>query len=490
MNPVTLWRHCFQPQDAQWTNEQTRYVDTALFFLFLSFLTGVYSLVKWSSNGHEVLTQTSILLIIVELAAGLTIRFLRAPVLALNLGFFGMSLHCLNMIYQTGGFIGSSQSLWVPVMIIAFYLCASTLMASLWSLMIGGTTLAMVLAFLEGAAFPEMALSGRAQAIEMISGVVVPLLVIATAQGFTARLRRKALADSEQAQLEMAAAAEQARQGQQQLNEVMQQVRLNVNQLMELAADLDGQSHSLHQHVDTLNNNCSGQSCASEQMTAQLQQLTEDMNRSDQFVSDLQHHSDTINQQAQRSSSSLQASTGAIDRILTANEKITSVADLITSVAEQTNLLALNAAIEAARAGEQGRGFAVVAEQVRELSAKSNGAALEIRTILEEGRKEVNHGQQVMQSTTSEISGIIAQVSTTQQEVSQLTDIFKHQAQAVEELYTASAEVSSGVVDTSQVAEQVAEQGAKLAHQVTTIKGLTASLTGVVDNSAPVSRRE
>ncbi len=55
------------------------------------------------------------------------------------------------------------------------------------------------------------------------------------------------------------------------------------------------------------------------------------------------------------------------------------VADLITSVAEQTNLLALNAAIEAARAGDQGRGFAVVADQVRELSAKSNSSAVEIR---------------------------------------------------------------------------------------------------------------
>ncbi len=65
-------------------------------------------------------------------------------------------------------------------------------------------------------------------------------------------------------------------------------------------------------------------------------------------------------------------------------DKIRDAADLITSIAGQTNLLSLNASIEAARAGEAGRGFAVVATEISDLSEKSNKAASEIQTIIEE----------------------------------------------------------------------------------------------------------
>ena len=44
--------------------------------------------------------------------------------------------------------------------------------------------------------------------------------------------------------------------------------------------------------------------------------------------------------------------------------------------------MALNAAIEAARAGEAGRGFAVVADEVRQLAQRTQEAALEIETMI------------------------------------------------------------------------------------------------------------
>lgn len=149
---------------------------------------------------------------------------------------------------------------------------------------------------------------------------------------------------------------------------------------------------------------------------------------------------------------------------------------MITSVAEQTNLLALNAAIEAARAGEQGRGFAVVADQVRELSAKSNSSAVDIRALLERSRREVSQGQAVIESSTTELTGIIEQVSSISGDVSQLAENISQQVEALRELTSASQAVASSVVETNQVSDAVASQGALLAEQVERLNALAESL--------------
>jgi methyl-accepting chemotaxis protein len=81
--------------------------------------------------------------------------------------------------------------------------------------------------------------------------------------------------------------------------------------------------------------------------------------------------------------STVSESLSAVSVLRDSMKDIAGFLELISGIAEQTNLLSLNAAIEAARAGESGRGFAVVADEIRKLAIKSDNAAKEIASKLE-----------------------------------------------------------------------------------------------------------
>ncbi|KHT64754.1 chemotaxis protein [Photobacterium gaetbulicola] len=480
MTPLALWRALFMPTTASWQGDDARYVDTFLFFTLTSFFVGIYSLFKWYEHDHSALVMTSVLLVSLECLAGVIFRFSRQPVVALNVGFLGMVIHAVNIIYQTGGIVESTQAFWSPLLIVAFYLSARLLMATVWSLLVVVVSGWMVNSHLSGRVFPNVELSSTSQMIETWSGFLLPLVVIVIAQAWASRQRHQAIAQAETAHKSSEAIAEQAKLGASQLAEVLDKASGNAESLTQVSNVIEQQSSELHQQVGALNVNCESQASAAEQMSEQVKHLTLGMEASDQFVTELKQRSDIIYRQAETSSESLQASKQAIARILSSNDEIMSVADVITSVAEQTNLLALNAAIEAARAGEQGRGFAVVADQVRELSAKSNSSAVDIRALLERSRREVSQGQAVIESSTAELSGIIEQVSSVSGDVTQLADTISQQVEALRELTCASQAVASSVVETNQVSDAVASQGALLAEQVERLNTLAESLNQVV----------
>jgi methyl-accepting chemotaxis protein len=484
MTPLSLWRSSFLPLQHDWDENQLQYVNLLVFFTFLSFVTGIYSLGKWYQHGHSALISTALILIVSEVIAGVVLRLFKAPNLALHIGFFGMVVNALNLVYQTGGVAVSTQAFWVPLLIIAFFLTAKLTMAVCWSGIVMVVAGWMVNQHLSGAAFPEQILSKSGVVAETWSGIVVPLVIICIAQAYTAKQREKSMLAAQTAQKDSQAAAEKSQQEELHLGRVLERATDNSEQLTIVAGQLDRQSSELHSQVNELNDNCESQARAAEQMNNHLIRMTTDFQQSEQFVKELKNRSDMINNQAQKSASSLTASTDAISNILDSNNEIVVVADLITAIAEQTNLLALNAAIEAARAGEQGRGFAVVADQVRELSAKSNASAVEIRTLLDKSRKEVSQGQVVIQASASELSGIIEHVGNTLTDVNQLADIMGDQVGVLQELNLASSEVADRVVQTNKVSDSVATQGALLSQQVVVLKTLADDLSSVMVRSS------
>ncbi len=169
-----------------------------------------------------------------------------------------------------------------------------------------------------------------------------------------------------------------------------------------------------------------------------------------------------------------------MNRLVSKSEQIGGIVETINGIAEQTDMLALNAAIEAARAGEHGRGFAVVAEEVRRLAERSQRAAGEIRTIIEEIHDETESAVHVV-SKGAERTREGALV------VERARDAFMMIADSVGNIDTRIREIvaaTDGVVSVAEQSSAAAEQvSASTQETAASVQEVAAAARGLEDTA-------
>ncbi|MBU1001870.1 MAG: cache domain-containing protein [Proteobacteria bacterium] len=148
---------------------------------------------------------------------------------------------------------------------------------------------------------------------------------------------------------------------------------------------------------------------------------------------------------------------GDMDQLGGQAEAIGQIMTTITDIADQTNLLALNAAIEAARAGDAGRGFAVVADEVRKLAEKTMTATKEvgdsIKAIQESARKNTANVDKAV--TAVEEANKLA--DTSGQSLDEIVMLSEGTADQVRNIATASEEQSAASEEINRVVEEIDE---------------------------------
>jgi methyl-accepting chemotaxis protein len=186
------------------------------------------------------------------------------------------------------------------------------------------------------------------------------------------------------------------------------------------------------------------------------------------------------------------------------NSSATRIADIINvidGISFQTNILALNAAVEAARAGEQGRGFAVVAGEVRTLAQRSAAAAKEIKGLIDDSVKRVNHGSELVDQAGATMGEIVQSVSRVTAIMTEIMNASREQTTGIEQVNQAITQMDQATQQNAALVEQASaaaqalrEEAESLARTVGIFNlqrqgGARPSSAGVAATQLPSGRR-
>jgi methyl-accepting chemotaxis protein len=187
--------------------------------------------------------------------------------------------------------------------------------------------------------------------------------------------------------------------------------------------------------------------------------------------------------------------TASMKEISSASEETSKIIRTIDEIAFQTNLLALNAAVEAARAGDAGAGFAVVADEVRNLAIRAAEAAKNTANLIEDTIGKIKEGTDQVHKAGDAFQLVSINATKMRELVGEVAVASTEQAQGIEQVNIAVADMDKVVQQNAANAEESAAASEELNAQAEQMKAYVADLVAVIggngrDNGrSPLSRR-
>jgi methyl-accepting chemotaxis protein len=262
-----------------------------------------------------------------------------------------------------------------------------------------------------------------------------------------------------------------------------------VGELGQGAEDVAAASAQVASASQELAEHSAEQAASLEETTASL----EEMSSMTQQNAGNAREADRLMQEANRVVEKVTGSMGklkeAMAGISRSSEETSRIIRTIDEIAFQTNLLALNAAVEAARAGEAGAGFAVVAEEVRSLALRAAEAARNTATLIEGTVMNIQQGSAVVADADGEFTDVAGRTRKVGELLREIASASDQQAQGIEQINRAVAEMDKSVQQNAAGAEQSAGASNEMNSQAARVKEIVQELAGMVGArgaSAPV----
>ncbi len=240
--------------------------------------------------------------------------------------------------------------------------------------------------------------------------------------------------------------------------EVMNQISNSADSVSTGSHEIAQGNSQLAARTEQQASNLAETSASMKEMTETVKQNTEDARQANQLA-------DRAQERAEQGS---QVVTEAVKAMVVINESSLQIADIvgvIDEIAFQTNLLALNASVEAARAGEQGRGFAVVASEVRNLAARSATAAKEIKELIEDTVRKVDHGVKLVDDSGKTLDELLGAVKSVTDIVGNIVSASEDQSARIQQVNTAVTKMDEMTQQNATLVQQVASASDSMANQ-------------------------
>ncbi len=179
------------------------------------------------------------------------------------------------------------------------------------------------------------------------------------------------------------------------------------------------------------------------------------------------------------------------EKIVALSQKTQAIGEIVSTVndiAEQSNLLALNATIEAAAAGDQGNRFSVVANEMKHLADRAKECTVQVRTILGDIQKGINSSVMLTEEGVKRVEVGKQQADVTERTINEMNNTTLESVKAFQQIIGASnqqqigfEQVTQGMRDIRQAAEQTAAGTSQLEKAVSNLNALSHQLRAAVE---------